>query len=484
MVRGDAVVQRGKIVGYVELDAQSPCAPFNPYVVIRYVYPGYRDIALEPMRLRLGERLEFEIELNDQDLKRNIYPINVLTYLPEGGGEGQLVSAFWIRSENQELTTNLAETPPIPSINRQLEPTTTDTQATALTTSEEEQKPTVYSETAKEAEVRNDAAMAEAAKQHAARLLQEEERLAQIHQQQQPTETLPTMEDEYTLTDEAKAVSVTAGDPNCTQISGVQLVYDLQRSQQPLYVSWLSPRCCQEEGCEYTIWAGEKPDQLSLMMKGYKPGAKIQELINPDLALNATYYEIVVKTSNGKRKAAYVVGEGAKYGFEEILDYHDQFNAPSSDPIAFEQTIQQPKGGGATAKTASVEWKESAELLTLPTSFNYQSASRPISDFQPCKYKNELHLIADDPIHIGDELTLTYDYDRPGYRYTLYQRPEGQSDWFVAPGTEELQAKAQFDLKAGQYHNGDYLVLLYKMDKGWGCLSEQPTQAFSIEVIE
>ncbi|MEM1327284.1 MAG: hypothetical protein AAGI23_15080 [Bacteroidota bacterium] len=466
VVLGDAVVRNGKISGYVQLDSRSPCARFDPYVVVRYVYPGYRDIALEPMRLIAGEKLDFDIELNTQDLSRTIHPINVLTYIPiQGSQEGELVSAFWIRPENQSakqpLATDIPAPPSQPEIKedpQSREPAAYSYDNTTIDESSTE-VPTTSSTTPRKV-------------------------VDLTKPQVEPANTYN--ENDYTLTQEANVVSVTAGDPNCTQISDLQLVYDLQRSNQPLFISWLSPRCCQEEGCEYTIWAGQKPDELSLMMKGYKPGATIRELINPDLSATATYYEIVVKTKNGTRKAAYVIGEGPKYGYEDILAYHDQFKALQSSPIAYEQTVNK---GGTQAATQSKEensfqWKASAELLTPPADYRYEYGTMPIERFQPCKYKNELHLVADDPIHTGDEVTLTYDYNRPGYQYTLYQRPKGQSEWYVAPNTKELQDKAQFYLKAGQYHNGDYLVLLYKTDKGWGCLSETQENAFSIEVKE
>jgi hypothetical protein len=441
--------------------------------VVRYVYPGYRDIALEPMRLVAGERLDFEIELNTQDLSRTIHPINVLTYLPTSGSdEGELVSAFWIRAENQAVQQPTVENiPPAP---------------TSIAPEKVSKEPVAYEEKAIEesAATTTTNKLATQPSTPSSPTMEKEREVVDLTKKPEAN----TYQDQaYTLTEEANAVSVTAGDPNCTQISDLQLVYDLQRSKEPLFISWLSPRCCQEEGCEYTIWAGQKPDELSLMMKGYKPGATIRELINPDLSATATYYEIVVKTKNGTRKAAYVIGEGPKYGYEDILAYHDRFKAPQSTDIAYEQTAK--KGGGAQANTAAAtennfQWKASAELLTTPADYNYEQATMPIDRFQACKYKNDLHLVADDPIHVGDEVILTYDYNRPGYQYTLYQRPQGQTNWFVTPNTKELQDKAQFHLKAGQYHNGEYLVLLYKVDKGWGCLSETKENAYSIEVQE
>ncbi|MEM9885817.1 MAG: hypothetical protein AAF849_07995 [Bacteroidota bacterium] len=468
-VRGDASLVGGKILGYVQLDSNSPCGEWNPYVVVRYVYPGYRDIALEAFSLPRGEKIDFEIELNAQDLSRSIHPINVLTYIQDESGQEQLVNAFWIRSENQNRSITQTNTPPPPPPVTRKESTETEDRM------------------AMEAAERAAAADYRASVSKGREVVAADSNFDRL--EENSTATRPNYNtsyaEEYAFTDEAAPVSVKASDPNCTQINELQLVYDLQRSDEPLYISWLSPRCCQEEGCEYTIWAGEKPNQLSLMMKGYKSGAKINELINPSAA-GAKYYEVVVKTSNGNRKAAYVIGEGPKYGFEEILDYHDRFDAPTSDAIAFQaqEKSTQAKEPAAKASNANFTWEASDELLANPSDFEYRRPNLPISKFKTCKYKNDISIVGDDPIHVGDELTIAYNYDRAGYRYTLYQRPEGSTDWFIAPNTKELQEKAQFTLKAGKYHAGDYVVLLYKTDKGWGCLSEPLNESLKLEVLD
>ena len=107
--------------------------------------------------------------------------------------------------------------------------------------------------------------------------------------------------------------------------------------------------------------------------------------MNPNQS-DANYYEVVVKTSNGNRKAAYVVGEGAKYGVEEVLAYHDQFNVPKSDALVVKETTNTT--GKAT--TASFEWNASAELYTTPENYNYQQPELPITDILTCKYTNDI----------------------------------------------------------------------------------------------
>jgi len=458
LVKGDATLTGNKVSGFVELDRSSPCGTWSPYAMIRYVHPGHRDIVLEPMRLELGEKIEFTMTLDEYDLDRTIHPINVLTYIHEGRDqEDQLVNAFWIRPEIRNVDAPIASStpPPPPASNNDLggdltvNPKEIPAQSVVPQTQYVDRNPSIDIQTKRD----ND--------------------LQSKNQQEIPTY------DEYAMTQEVNTVNVTATDPNCTQVHDLQLVYDLQRSKQPLYISWLSPRCCQEGGCEYTIWAGEKPDQLSLVMKGYKGGSKIQELLNPNQS-DATYYEVVVKTSNGNRKAAYVVGEGAKYGVEEILAYHDQFNAPKSDALVVKETTT--KNG--TASTASFKWDASEELYTSSEDYDYQQPQLPITDFLTCKYTNDIRLIGDNPIHVGDEITIKSNYNRPGYVFTLYQKPEGREDWVIAPGTLELQEKPSFNIKVGKYHSGNYMILLHKEDKNWGCLSKELSASLEIEVLE
>ncbi|MEM8524864.1 MAG: hypothetical protein AAGG68_09480 [Bacteroidota bacterium] len=455
LVRGDATLTGNIISGYVQLDKSSPCGTWSPYAMIRYVHPGHRDIVLEPVRLELGEKVEFTMKLDEYDLDRTIHPINVLTYIHENRStsDDQVVSAFWIRPENRNMDASLSvNTPPAPpAINRNTTTSNEDFASTNSAIPTQSVAPKV---------------------KYVAPSTTTEKSINSTNQ--------PPSYDEYAMTEEVKTVNVTATDPNCTQVHDLQLVYDLQRSKQPLYISWLSPRCCQEGGCEYTIWAGEKPDELSLVMKGYKAGSKIQELLNPSQS-KATYYEVVVKTSNGNRKAAYVVGEGAKYGVEEILDYHDRFNAPKSDALMIKETTS--KSGKAS--TASFQWDETdGELYTESSAYNYQQPELPISDFSTCKYTNDIRLIGDHPIHVGDEITIKSNYNRPGYVFTLYQRPEGREDWVIAPGTRELQEKPTFTIKAGKYHSGNYMILLHKEDKNWGCLSKELSASLEIEVLE
>lgn len=248
-------------------------------------------------------------------------------------------------------------------------------------------------------------------------------------------------------------ISVKASDPNCNQIQNLQLVYDSNKSRIPLFVSWLSPRCCQEKGCTYTVWAGPDPMQTRLIVKGNKSGAIIRELL-PGISPDDNYFEVVVETSNGNRKAAYLVGQGPLYGIEAVLDYQDSFRPQSSDPL----------------------------IMKKASSFTYKVPELPFSNFAPCRYKRQTWLAAEKPIRVGDIIRIQYDFKDPGHQYSLYFKPEGSNEWVLAPDTQELQNSPVFEFAASPFHSGQYLVLVYKSSNNWGCLSESPEQSVQIHV--
>lgn len=248
-------------------------------------------------------------------------------------------------------------------------------------------------------------------------------------------------------------ISVKASDPNCNQIQNLQLVYDSNKSRIPLFVSWLSPRCCQEKGCTYTVWAGPDPMQTRLIVKGNKSGAIIRELlpgINPD----DTYFEVVVETSNGNRKAAYIAGSGPMYGIEAVLDYQDSFRPQESEPL----------------------------VMPKAASFTYKIPELPFSNFAPCKYKRQSWVTAERPVRAGDMIRIQYDFKDPGHQYSLYFKPQDSNEWVLAPDTRELQDSPVFEFAASPFHSGQYLVLVYKPTNNWGCLSESPDKAVVILV--
>jgi hypothetical protein len=271
-------------------------------------------------------------------------------------------------------------------------------------------------------------------------------------------------------------VQVTASDPNCTPIQDLRVVFDSNQRGKPLFISWLTPRCCQEEGCNYTVWTGPDPKQLRLLMKGKKSGAIISEVLQ-GVDQRDQYYEVVVETGNGMRKAAYALGTGPLYGVQEILDYHDMLYPPA--PTIVEGVVETTiPGENTAAKSGEIE---SAVLL------NAQEPEMPISDFETCKYKRNTLVSGDQPAAVGSEITLKYDFNDKRYQYTLYHQPVGQEEWVIAPGTEELQSSSSFTLKVQPYHAGKYVILSYKPSSGssgWGCLSAPLEEAVTVQVAE
>jgi hypothetical protein len=219
-------------------------------------------------------------------------------------------------------------------------------------------------------------------------------------------------------------------------------------------------------------------------MKGKKSGAIISEVLQGTTAYDK-YYEVVVETGNGVRKAAYALGSGPMYGIQEILDYHDLLY-PSA-PARVEGIVGTPEAVPA----APVEEEETTSLkaaeIESAVLLNPVIPEMPITDFDVCKYRRATKLESDQPAKVGEEITIRYEFDDARYRYTLYHQPVGMEDWVIAPGTTELQKGSAFTFKTQPYHSGKYLILSYKPSasgSGWGCLSMPQEEAIEVEVVE
>ncbi len=416
-VRARAALYDNVIRGTVELLAGSPCGALNPIAEVRYVHPGYRDIAAPPLRLIAGAIAPFEIVLDERDLNRNIQTLQVISYIkPSSNQDAFPMGSFWIKAGNPGDMA--AKTVPVPN-----------------------QNPNP-----------NYAAPADRT-------------MPESFSKEELFETPAMMQD-------IETISVSASDPNCTQIQELSLVYMSGQPDKPLYISWLNPRCCQTEGCKYSIWAGETPDRLRILVDGSKRGSVIKELL-PEMLPTDRYIEIVVNTTNGSRKAAYVLGEGPKYGIEEILAYRDRLNPQKSDPVVVKK------------ETNTTTGEVSGDLVARgmpPAGFSYAKPENPIENYQPCKYQREMLLVGDKPAEVGKKLTIQYDFTDNDYRYTLYLQPEGAGEWVIAPGTEELQKEPRFDLDITPYHAGKYMVLVRKANSNWGCLAAPLEKAIEVKV--
>lgn len=262
-----------------------------------------------------------------------------------------------------------------------------------------------------------------------------------------------------------------AADPaTCNQIDDFRLVYLPGETEKPFYLSWLNPGCCQQTGCQFMVWGGKLPGQLRLLAEGNKRGAMIKEVLQGVTPAD-DYFEVILKLANGEeRRAAYILGKGPIYGSDAIAQYQRQVKGSAE---------QQPKGLPESSKT-----NEKKPEVTSPKAFEYATPSKPLDSFSPCKYRREISLVAEQPVVDGDEITINYQFTEPGYEYTLYLQPTGISNWVLAPGTTEGQGKPSFTFEATPFHSGKYLMLIYKADKNWGCLSANPEEALQLTVTE
>ena len=438
-INAQAFLKGDKITGSLELAPGSPCADWNPVVSISYINPGYRDITIGEIPLYPGQPASFSVQLEDRDLYRGIHTLQAVVFGRSAALPQRVpMYSFWIRAQEENETLASAETNSSqPAYGREW---AAEPQGGALS-----------------------------------------KKGADIPESDDFGDEAPAMEENF------QEVQVKASDPNCTQIQNLQLVYSPTQPDKPLYISWLNPRCCQEDGCEYSVWAGKDPNQLQLLVKGRKPGANITELLQ-SLESGKEYLEVVVRTPNGVRKAAFVPGEGPKYGIEEILDYHDRLQPPASDPIGgMKETTIKGEPAGAIIPTPNnnalgVEGGL-ANRMGNPEIAPYEHPQLPVTQFEPCRIYRETQVIGNKPIQDGDEIVIEYGYADKAYRYTLYHQPEGSSEWVLAPGTKELQESPAFELTARTFLSGKYVVLTCKPDKSWGCLSSPLSDPVEIKVI-
>lgn len=256
----------------------------------------------------------------------------------------------------------------------------------------------------------------------------------------------------------------------CTEIDDFRLVYLPGETEKPFYLSWTTPACCQQTGCQFMVWGGKLPGQLRLLAEGNKRGAMIKEVLQGVTAAD-DYFEVIIKLANGEeRRAAYILGKGPIYGSGAIARYQSQINHPND---------QQPKGVAEQPKTG-----EKKPVIAEPKTFEYTTPNKPLDNFGPCKYSREMSLVAEQPVIDGDVVNINYQFAEPGYEYTLYLQPAGLSNWVLAPGTVERHDKPSFDFEVTPFHSGKYLMLIYKADKNWGCLSASPENALQLTVTE
>ncbi len=444
IVRAQAVLQGKVLKGTLQLANGSACSAFYPYAVVHYIHPGHRDLASKPIALIAGASVPFELLLDDQDLSRNIHTLQVVSYArQQAGAEGIPMSAFWIKANDAaSVAANVS--------------------SSQTTTTTVPQQPVQNYDLPKSNIPDN-----------------------------KPTNTQEIPYEDISLTEDFQTISVKASDPNCNQIQDLNVVFfnnQLGQGDRPLYVTWMNPRCCQEDGCKYTIWAGENPDKLRILVEGSKRGVFIRELLQ-DLLSTDTYIEVSVKTENGNRKAAYVLGEGAMYGIEPIADYRDRLRPQQSDALMAQvDSKQMPTTTIKEAPVASppINMDHPSVGGDLANRGGivaaYEKPQKDIANYSPCKYAREILIVGDRPSALGNQIKIQYDFSDPAYRYTLYLQPEGATDWVLAPGTKESQENPIFNLNITPLHAGKYAILVHKATSTWGCLAAPLDQAIEIKV--
>lgn len=283
---------------------------------------------------------------------------------------------------------------------------------------------------------------------------------------------------------------------NYSRLPDLRPVYLSVQSDIPAFIAWTNPSECINGGCNYTVWAGKSNGPVRLLAKGKQGGSLVKESLE-GLTIEERYLEVEVETKTGSSIAAYIIGQGPNYNFGENFVHRERITPPAGKPEAAPQNmlVEQPAPTPVEQLVAKGKIQNSEPLVAdeqstrktarpLPggTSVIFEQPQLPISTFSNCKYQREISVVGDMPISKGDWLAIKYNFSEPGYKYTLYFQPEGEEEWFIAPGTKELQDKPEFYLEMTQYHSGKYVVLAYSFRNRWGCLSTPLPEALRIKV--
>lgn len=423
IVNGQASLREDIISGTLELAPNPPFGNFVPYARISYVHPGYRDITIDNMLLKPGQQVPFSIHLDAEDLKRGVHPVHVVVFINSGSARGEIpVASLWI----QTIMENAPAAGPS----------------------------TVANMTAK----------------------------TPLVMPPPPAAKAPPAGSSVQVTPPATVLAASTTD--CGQIQNLQLFQNPESPDQSVLISWVNPDCCQEQDCNYTIWAGRNPNELRLMIDKQQTAGTSRELLN-GLKADEKYFEVIVNTVGGIRKAACVRGFGPVY--ETAVADAPREPTPAAAP-AFTSGELAVRG----STPASFSWNEEPAVASEASPITVietpvpapaaKQAKLPLSKFEACHYERAMTIENDHLFQPGESITINYDHSRPGYRYTLYWQPATDAEWMIAPGTDELQPSSSFTMQATPSHAGNYLILAYKPEKDWGCLSSAPGKAASIRV--
>lgn len=284
---------------------------------------------------------------------------------------------------------------------------------------------------------------------------------------------------------------VTGGDKNYTRLQDLRPVYLSVQSDIPAFIAWANPAECVNGGCAYTVWAGKSNGPIRLLAKGKQGGSLVKESLQ-GLTIEERYIEVEVETKAGASIAAYVIGQGPRHDFGENYVHRERIAPATGQPESAPQNllvaqptptpVEQLAAKGAAQIEEPVALGASPKTKPAPGTMVLEQPQLPIETFKNCKYQREISVVGDMPITAGDWLAIKYNFSEQGYKYTLYFQPEGQQEWFIAPGTKELQDKPEFYLEMTKYHSGRYAVLAYSFQNRWGCLSAPLEESLRIKV--
>ncbi len=283
---------------------------------------------------------------------------------------------------------------------------------------------------------------------------------------------------------------------NYTRLQDLRPVYLSVQSDVPAYIAWTNPAECINGGCAYTVWAGKSNGPIRLLAKGKQGGSLVKESL-AGLTIEERYLEVEVETKSGSSIASYVFGQGPNFNFGENYVHRERImpaagkpeTAPRDmlvaqpTPTPVDQLVAKGKVQNSEALVREETMTEKPERkMVAGSSVVFEQPQLPVSTFNSCKYQREISVVGDMPINAGDWMVIKYNFSEPGYKYTLYFQPEGQTEWFITPGTKELQDKPEFYLEMTRYHTGRYAVLAYSFQNRWGCLSTPLSEALLIKV--
>lgn len=247
----------------------------------------------------------------------------------------------------------------------------------------------------------------------------------------------------------------------CDEIRNLTLENHPAQPTAPTVLSWDQPACCRDKACTFAVWGGQAPEELRLLTHGQAAGSRIHKILD-GLYPEDTFFELIVETPAGDRHAF------CQKPLRELIP------TPTPSPPVLESVPEK------STPPSEENLPQSPEAVV--ESLALKQARLSVTDFAPCRYERTLAPSGNHIHSAGEPIEIRYDHDRKGYRYTLYFSPAKAKEWYLAPGTTEMQEKPAFRFRAAPEYSGKYLILVYKPAKKWGCLSSEVDEALQLQI--